>query len=123
MNKNTWFDPFYLTDNLTEEELTIQKNVRDFCKKELLPSVIKNNRDHFFDKNLYKLFGSIGILGSTINEYGGAGINNVAYGLIAYEMEKVDSSYRSSISVQSSLVIHPINSFGSEEQKKNIFLI
>ena len=119
MKENTWFDPFYLTDNLTEEELSIQKNVRDFCKKELLPYVIENNRNNFFDKNLYKSFGSLGILGSTINEYGGAGISNIAYGLIAFELEKIDSSYRSSISVQSSLVIHPIYHFGSEEQKKD----
>jgi len=118
MTKNSWFDPFYLEDHLKEEELTIQKNVREFCKKELLPMVVENNRNHIFDKNLYKSFGSLGILGSTIKEFGGSGANNVSYGLIAYEIEKIDSSYRSSISVQSSLVIHPIYNFGSDEQKK-----
>jgi len=118
MSQNSWFDPFYITNNLSEAELTIQKNVRDFCEKELLTRVIEDNRNNFFDKNLYKTFGSLGVLGSTINEYGGAGVNQVAYGITNYEFEKIDSSYRSSISVQSSLVIHPIHSFGSEDQKK-----
>ena len=118
MSQNSWFDPFYIANNLSEAELTIQKNVRDFCEKELLTRVIEDNRNNFFDKNLYKTFGSLGVLGSTINEYGGAGVNQVAYGITDYEFEKIDSSYRSSISVQSSLVIHPIHSFGSEDQKK-----
>ena len=118
MSQNSWFDPFYIANNLSEAELTIQKNVRDFCEKELLTRVIEDNRNNFFDKNLYKTFGSLGVLGSTINEYGGAGVNQVAYGITDYEFEKIDSSYRSSISVQSSLVIHPIYSFGSEDQKK-----
>ena len=118
MTKNNWFDPFYISDNLSEEERSIQKNIADFCKKELKPMVIENNRNHFFDKNLYKKFGSIGMLGSTIKEYGAAGTNNISYGLISYEIEKIDSSYRSSISVQSALVIHPIYKYGSDEQKK-----
>ena len=118
MSQNSWFDPFYIANNLSEAELTIQKNVRDFCEKELLTRVIEDNRNNFFDKNLYKTFGSLGVLGSTINEYGGAGVNQVAYGITDYEFEKIDSSYRSSISVQSSLVIQPIHSFGSEDQKK-----
>ena len=118
MSQNSWFDPFYIANNLSEAELTIHKNVRDFCEKELLTRVIEDNRNNFFDKNLYKTFGSLGVLGSTINEYGGAGVNQVAYGITDYEFEKIDSSYRSSISVQSSLVIHPIHSFGSEDQKK-----
>jgi len=118
MSQNSWFDPFYLTDHLNDEELLIQKNVREFCKKELQPIVIQNNRNHFFDKNLYKSFGSMGVLGSTIGEFGGAAISNVSYGLTAFEVEKIDSAYRSAISVQSSLVIYPINIFGSEEQKE-----
>tara|TARA_Y100000590_G_scaffold272990_1_gene306506 strand:- start:761 stop:1927 length:1167 start_codon:yes stop_codon:yes gene_type:complete len=118
MSKNSWFDPFYVNDHLNIDELEIQKNVREFCKKELLPNVINNNINHKFDKNLYKLFGSLGILGPDLNEYGGAGTNYVSYGLIAYEIEKIDSSYRSSISVQSSLVINPIYKFGSKEQKE-----
>ena len=118
MSEKTWFDPFYLNDHLNNDELEIQKNVKNFCKKELFPNVIQNNRDHYFNKNLFKSFGSLGVLGPTIKDYGGAGTNYVSYGLIAYEFEKIDSSYRSSISVQSSLVIHPIFHFGSEEQKE-----
>ena len=118
MSQNSWFDPFYIESNLSEAELAIQKNVRDFCEKELLTRVVDENRNNFFDKNLYESFGSLGVLGSTINEYGGAGVNQVAYGITAYEFEKIDSSYRSSISVQSSLVIHPIHSFGSKDQKE-----
>ena len=117
MKQNDWFDPFYITDNLSEEELQIQKNIREFCNKELKPNVVSNNINKSFDKKLYKLFGSIGVLGQTINSHGGANTSHVSYGLAAYEFEKVDSSYRSSISVQSSLVIHPIFSFGSSEQK------
>ena len=117
MSENSWFDPFYLKDHLTNDELEIQKNVREFCKKELLPNVVKNNKNHYFDKNTYKSFGSLGLLGPTIKGYGGSETNYVSYGLIAYEIEKIDSAYRSSISVQSSLVIHPIFTFGSEEQK------
>ena len=118
MSQNSWFDPFYIENNLSEAELTIQKNVRDFCEKELLTRVVEENRNNLFDRNLYESFGSLGVLGSTINEYGGAGVNQVSYGITAYEFEKIDSSYRSSISVQSSLVIHPINSFGSKDQKE-----
>ena len=119
MKQNTWFDPFFIFENLSEEDKLIQKNVRQFCNTELRPNVVKYNHDHFFDKELYKEFGNLGILGATIKNYGGAAASNTAYGLINYEIEKVDSSYRSSISVQSSLVIHPINEFGSEEQKNN----
>ena len=118
MSQNSWFDPFYIENNLSEAELAIQKNVRDFCEKELLTRVVEENRNNLFDRNLYESFGSLGVLGSTINEYGGAGVNQVAYGITAYEFEKIDSSYRSSITVQSSLVIHPINSFGSKDQKE-----
>ena len=118
MSQNSWFDPFYIENNLSEAELAIQKNVRDFCEKELLTRVVEENRNNLFDRNLYESFGSLGVLGSTINEYGGAGVNQVSYGITAYEFEKIDSSYRSSISVQSSLVIHPINSFGSKDQKE-----
>ena len=118
MSQNSWFDPFYIENNLSEAELAIQKNVRDFCEKELLTRVVEENRNNLFDRNLYESFGSLGVLGSTINEFGGAGVNQVAYGITAYEFEKIDSSYRSSISVQSSLVIHPIHSFGSKDQKE-----
>ncbi len=118
MSQNSWFDPFYIENNLSEAELAIQKNVRDFCEKELLTRVVEENRNNLFDRNLYESFGSLGVLGSTINEFGGAGVNQVAYGITAYEFEKIDSSYRSSITVQSSLVIHPIHFFGSKDQKE-----
>ena len=104
MSQNSWFDPFYIENNLNEAELAIQKNVRNFCEKELLTRVVEENRNNLFDRNLYESFGSLGVLGSTINEYGGAGVNQVAYGITAYEFEKIDSSYRSSITVQLSLI-------------------
>ena len=118
MKQNNWFDPFFILENLSTEEKLIQKNVKDFSNNVLRPIVVNDNRNHNFDRGLYKEFGKLGLLGSTVKNHGGAGASSVAYGLIAYEIEKIDSSYRSSISVQSSLVIHPINSFGSEEQKK-----
>ncbi len=117
MKQNNWFDPFFIFENLSEEDLHIQKNVKDFSESILKPNVVKHNRNHYFDRELYKEFGKLGLLGSTINSHGGSGASDTAYGLIAYEIEKIDSSYRSSISVQSSLVIHPIHSFGNEEQK------
>ena len=112
-----WLDPLYLEDLLSEEEKSIRKSAHDFCNKYLQPIVVKDNRDNFFNKDIYKNLGSMGFLGSTIEGYGSANINKVSYGLIAAEMEAIDSSYRSAISVQSSLVIHPIYYFGSEEQK------
>ena len=117
MKENAWFDPFFIIDNLSAEDKLIQKNVSNFCNQTLRPDVVKNNTNHYFDKEIYKEFGKLGLLGSTLSNHGGAGTSNTAYGLIAYEIEKIDSSYRSSISVQSSLVIHPINAFGSEDLK------
>ena len=117
MKENNWFDPFHLQSQLSEDELSIQQNVREFCNKELRPSVVEMNKKHQFNLDLYPKFGSLGVLGQTIKSYGGSGTSNLAYGLVSYEFEKVDSSYRSSISVQSSLVIHPINEFGSKKQK------
>jgi len=114
---NIWIDPLYLDDLLSEEEKSIRKTTYDYCNKNLLPIVIKDNREHHFDKNIYKDFGSMGFLGSTIKGYGSPNTSKVSYGLISAEFESIDSSYRSAISVQSSLVIHPINCFGSEEQK------
>ena len=113
-----WLDPLYLEDFLSEEEKSIKKNTKKFCNEVLLLDVVKNNRNHFFDKNMYKEFGLMGLLGSNTKGFGSAEINKVSYGLIAYEVESIDSSYRSAISVQSSLVCHPIELFGSENQKK-----
>ena len=114
---NIWIDPLYLDDLLSEEEKSIRKTTRDYCNKNLLPIVVKDNQKHHFDKSIYKDFGSMGFLGSTIEGYGSSNSSKVSYGLIAAEFESIDSSYRSAISVQSSLVIHPIYFFGSEEQK------
>ena len=114
---NIWLDPLYLEELFSEEEKAIKKTTHDYCTKYLLPIVIKNNRKNYFDKNIYKDFGSMGFLGSTIEGYGSSNSSKVSYGLIAAEFESIDSSYRSAISVQSSLVIHPIYYFGSKEQK------
>ena len=114
---NIWIDPLYLNDLLSEEEKSIRKTTHDYCNKNLLPVVVKDNQKHHFDKSIYKDFGSMGFLGSTIDGYGSSNTSKVSYGLIAAEFESIDSSYRSAISVQSSLVIHPIYYFGSEEQK------
>jgi len=118
-SQDNWMDPFYLNELLTEEEKSIRKTTKDYCTSKLLPEVIENNKKCFFDKKIYQEFGSLGFLGLTINGYGAANASNVAYGLVAKEFESIDSSYRSAISVQSSLVIHPIFYFGSNEQKKN----
>lgn len=117
--KENWIDPLYLNELLTEEERSVQQTTKDFCQSKLLPKVIDNNKKCNFDKEIYKEFGSLGFLGLTIDGYGAANASNVAYGLVTKEFESIDSSYRSAISVQSSLVIHPIFYFGSEEQKKN----
>ena len=114
---NTWKDPLYLESLLTEDEKAIKYNTKKFCKERLLPIVVKDNQNHFFDKKIYKDFGSMGLLGSTVKGYGSAEINKVAYGLIAFEIESIDSSYRSAISVQTSLVCYPIEFFGTSEQK------
>ena len=112
-----WLDPLYLDDLLSEEEKSIRKSAHDFCNKKLLPRVVKDNKNYYFDKEIYKDFGQVGFLGSTIEGYGSPKINKVSYGLIAAEIESIDSSYRSAISVQSSLVIDPIYFFGTKNQK------
>ena len=117
-SRNDWRDPLYLNDILTLEEKSIHKKAKDFCRNTLMPSVIENNEKSLFDKKIYPALGSSGFLGNTIKGYGSAEVSSVAYGLVARELEAVDSSYRSAISVQSSLVIHPIYSFGSNEQKE-----
>ena len=117
-SNNEWLDPLFLEDFLSEEEKSIKKNTNKFCNDVLLKEVIKNNRNHFFDKEMYKEFGQMGLLGSSVKGYGSSEINKVSYGLIAYEIESIDSSYRSAISVQSSLVCHPLELFGTENQKE-----
>ncbi len=115
---NDWRDPLYLNNLLTDKEKLIHKKAKDFCQSRLLPSVIEDNNKSYFDKKIYSDLGSNGFLGNTIKGYGSQNVSSVAYGLVAKELESVDSSYRSAISVQSSLVIHPIYNFGSEEQKE-----
>ena len=116
--QNSWKDPLYLEELLTEEEKSLRVKIRDHCQNKLLPKVIECNNKSFFDKTFYPDLGSLGFLGNTIKGYGSANVSSVAYGLVAKELESIDSSYRSAISVQSSLVIYPIFTFGSAEQKK-----
>ena len=117
-SNNQWLDPLYLDSFLNEDEKLIRENTKKYCQKNLLPNVVENNRNYYFDREIYKDFGRMGFLGSTIKGFGSSEINKVSYGLIAFEIESIDSSYRSSISVQSSLVCHPIDKFGSKEQKE-----
>ena len=111
-------DILLLDNQLTDEELSIQKSARDYCQKELMPGILDANRNEIFDKSIYKDMGQLGFLGAPIDGYGCAGTNYVSYGLIAREIERVDSSYRSAFSVQTSLAMHAIHKFGSEEQKE-----
>ncbi len=113
-----WEDPFLLRDQLTEEERMIIDSAQQFCQKELMPGIIQANRHEHFDRNIMRQMGEMGFLGVTIEGYGCAGLSSVAYGLIAKEVEAVDSGYRSAMSVQSSLVMHPIWAYGTEEQKE-----
>ena len=114
-------DILLFDEQLTDEELIVQKSARDYCQKELLPRIIEANRDEVFDKSIYKEMAQLGFLGAPIKGYDCAGTNYVSYGLIAREIERVDSSYRSAFSVQTSLAMHAIYQFGSEEQK-NFYL-
>jgi glutaryl-CoA dehydrogenase len=114
-----WEDPFDLESQLTEEERMVRDAAHGFAQSELQPRVIAAFNDEIDAPELFPLMGKAGLLGATIApEYGGAGASYVAYGLIAREIERVDSGYRSMASVQSSLVMHPINAYGSEEQRR-----
>lgn len=114
-----WDDPFLFEDQLSEEERMVRDTARDFAQDNLMPRILEANRNETFDPEIMREMGALGLLGPTIpDEYGGAGVNHVSYGLIAREVERVDSGYRSAMSVQSSLVMHPIFAYGSEEQKK-----
>ncbi|KAL3672110.1 hypothetical protein V7S43_002774 [Phytophthora oleae] len=113
-----WRDPLMLEGQLTDEEAMIQKSANDYCQGKLLPRIVDANRKGKFDRSIMKEMGEMGFLGPTIQGYGCAGVGYVSYGLIANAVERVDSAYRSTMSVQSSLVMHPINTFGSDEQKE-----
>lgn len=110
-------DTFCLVDQLSDEEVLIQKTARDYAQKSLQPRILEANRNEIFDRDIYYELGELGLLGPTIKGYECAGSSYVAYGLIAREIERVDSAYRSAFSVQSSLVMSAINDFGSEPQK------
>ena len=113
-----WTDPFFLDQQLSDEERMVRDTARQFSRDVLLPRVIEDFREERFDPEVMQQMGQLGLLGATIPaEYGGAGVNHVAYGLAAREIEAIDSGYRSAMSVQSSLVMHPIQSFGTDEQK------
>ncbi len=120
MNKAefNWQDPLNLEALLTDDDRMIRDTARDFAQKELLPGIVDANRHEKFDPDLMKKMGAIGLLGAPLHGYGCSGVSQIAYGLIAKEMEAVDSGYRSALSVQSSLVMYPIHTFGSEDQKE-----
>ena len=114
-----WDDPLDLEGELTEEERMVRDTARDYAQEKLFPRVLAANRDGNFNPAIVREMGELGLLGSTIpQDYGGAGLNYVCYGLIAREIERVDSGFRSLMSVQSSLVMHPIFAYGSEAQRR-----
>tara|TARA_R110000796_G_scaffold64786_1_gene149946 strand:+ start:1286 stop:2470 length:1185 start_codon:yes stop_codon:yes gene_type:complete len=114
-----WIDPLLLDSQLTEEERMVRDSAAQYCNDKLMPRVLESFRNENTDASIFREMGELGLLGATIPEqYGGSGLNYVCYGLIAREVERVDSGYRSMMSVQSSLVMVPINEFGSEEQKQ-----
>ncbi len=113
-----WDDPLLLEEELTEEERLVRDSARDYCQAKLMPRVISANREERFDREILTELGELGMLGPTIQGYGCAGASYVSYGLIAREVERVDSGYRSAMSVQSSLVMFPIHAYGSEAQKE-----
>ncbi|GAB4170815.1 MAG: acyl-CoA dehydrogenase [Rhodocyclaceae bacterium] len=112
-----WEDPFLLEEQLDESERMVRDAARDYCQGRLMPRILEANRHERFDREIFSEMGGLGFLGPTLDGYGCAGVNHVCYGLIAREVERVDSGYRSMMSVQSSLVMHPIHAYGSEAQR------
>jgi glutaryl-CoA dehydrogenase len=113
-----WDDPLAFDEQLSAEERLIRDAARDYAAARLMPRILEANRNETFDRSIYHEMGALGLLGSTISGYGCAGVNDVAYGLIAREIERVDSGYRSALSVQSSLVMYPIYAYGTESQRE-----
>jgi len=113
-----WDDPFRLDDQLSADERAVRDAAQAYCQDKLQPRVLLAARHEKFDREIMNEMGALGLLGSTIEGYGCAGLNHVCYGLVAREVERVDSGYRSAMSVQSSLVMHPIHAYGSEAQRK-----
>jgi len=119
MSNFKWDDPFFLDEQLTEDERMIKDTARDYAQDKLFSRVLQANRDEEFHREIMNEMGELGLLGATIPEkYGCSGVNYVSYGLVAREVERVDSGYRSAMSVQSSLVMHPIYTYGSEAQRE-----
>ncbi len=113
-----WEDALLLEDELSEDERLVRDTARQYCQEKLMPRILMANRHERFDREIMNELGALGLLGSTIDGYGCAGVNYVCYGLVAREVERVDSGYRSAMSVQSSLVMHPIYAYGTEAQRK-----
>ena len=113
-----WDDALLLDDQLTDEERMVRDQAFSYCQEKLQPRVLMANREEKFDREIMNEMGELGLLGSTIDGYGCAGVNHVCYGLVAREVERVDSGYRSAMSVQSSLVMHPIYAYGNEAQRE-----
>ncbi|WP_207063229.1 acyl-CoA dehydrogenase [Motiliproteus sp. SC1-56] len=114
-----WQDPFLLDTQLSEEERMIRDAAREYCQSRLLPRALEANRKEHFDVEIMREMGELGLLGPTLpEEYGCSNVNHVSYGLVAREVERVDSGYRSAMSVQSSLVMHPIHAYGTESQRR-----
>ena len=113
-----WQDPLNLNDQLSEEETMVMDSAHAYCQDKLMPRILEANRNEICEPEIFKEMGALGLLGLTIDGYGCAGMNYVTYGLVAREVERVDSGYRSMMSVQSSLVMHPIHEFATEEVKQ-----
>jgi len=114
-----WQDPFLFEEQLSEEERLIRDSAHEHCQSKLMPRILEANRHEKFDREIMNEFGAVGLLGAMLpEEYGGSAVNHVSYGLIAREVERVDSGYRSAMSVQASLVMYPIYTYGSDEQRK-----
>jgi glutaryl-CoA dehydrogenase len=113
-----WQDPLLLDGLLSEEERMVRDSARDYCQDKLMPRILEANRREIFDPEILAEMGALGFLGATLQDYGCAGVNYVCYGLLAREVERVDSGYRSAMSVQSSLVMHPIHAYGNDAQRE-----
>ncbi|MDP1650687.1 MAG: acyl-CoA dehydrogenase [Rubrivivax sp.] len=117
-SKFTWDDPFFFDSQLSSDERAVRDAAAAYCQERLQPRVLMAARHETFDRTIMNEMGELGLLGSTIEGYGCAGLNYVCYGLVAREVERVDSGYRSAMSVQSSLVMHPIHAYGNEAQRQ-----
>jgi len=118
MSEFRWDDPFLLIEQISDDERMIMEAARDYAQGQLMPRVLKAYSEEYTDRHIFNEMGEVGLLGATLPEqYGGAGASYVAYGLVAREIERVDSGYRSMMSVQSSLVMYPIHAYGSEDQR------